>query len=967
MPITTTTQSAVLVIESGSYENIYSGYSAVLIGTCSSKNITATAGTVNWSGSGPYNFNWVLKADTTRQITLYCHTTAKTFIMKVIPAPPSLTIDNKVITLTGDRVTNTGTFSGSLAKPAVGSMSTSQAKFTWTASKTALTNDNFVNGLLLSTTSSDKSKTTRNIFFIEGGTSSPQRNKLTFRMSVPMPLSDNGAAAFAAAAGYTLGIDPSMVAVSFPIRRMLAASGSTEAIVTIDNLSKSLADQLSTEVNNAINSGAFIVNLAQTAYSAAGSVVSLLSQPVVVDSNGNVVSTSSTLLPLWLLILIIVGATLILGATLTFCCSRCCKTSKPRGTPQKDIIFPKSYNRNELYDDDIAPTEPTTEPLPVDIPRSAVLLKTIFLRIMPSGETLSIDIYQNDTVRDLKERLMQNYPQYTGYDISFLFGGKKLSEDLDLGSGDFVDGTVVYVICQVKKTLSGSNNSSNNSPPIGVGEILNALARRADKNLTVRLDARRVLSSIGDRDLVNETVKSLMEEETNIVPTKLPNDDHSWLPLDDSTPDTVVFDPKTARELQRTDDYTLIGKVMDESAPENQRGLVRPLNVHKDGIEGVNSIVWQAVVGSKSVVLKGLLPFSNMDGYEQQFTLQDPEYRIPMSIPRHPNVIPILHQFTGSSSLIIPWISADVLHLNEQIQKSTGKRFIRRLTTYVVMEHYPSTLRKYLKDRQAKNEVFTERELCFTALQLLKALVHLKAHKVCHRDIKDDNIFRTSDGLLVLADFGCALSCDGMVYQKVEDLTTRIGSVASTAPEVHMAIKTGPAMSTPQMLWDVMCQNDVYAVGALLYRMVGIEVPNVLAPYSVSAILPLPSGRFSAQCDRFLRSLVAYDPAKRLTAETAVERLQYMLWGPSDDISSDEASISSWLLERRLDLVFNCVDKSPKPVQVGSVIPRMSWPPKAGIERNACSQFLQQVTTTDIARARQAEMNVSSRRLTAAV
>ena len=51
------------------------------------------------------------------------------------------------------------------------------------------------------------------------------------------------------------------------------------------------------------------------------------------------------------------------------------------------------------------------------------------------------------------------------------------------------------------------------------------------------------------------------------------------------------------------------------------------------------------------------------------------------------------------------------------------------------------TLKKYFSQKRAKNEIISERELLFIALQLLSAVDHLKKYKVAHRDIKDDNIF----------------------------------------------------------------------------------------------------------------------------------------------------------------------------------------------------------------------------------
>jgi serine/threonine protein kinase len=269
----------------------------------------------------------------------------------------------------------------------------------------------------------------------------------------------------------------------------------------------------------------------------------------------------------------------------------------------------------------------------------------------------------------------------------------------------------------------------------------------------------------------------------------------------------------------------------------------------------------------------------------------------------------------------------------------------------VVMEYYPSTLRKFCHDLKASGETIKERQLCLIALQLLKAVQHLNNHKVVHRDIKDDNIFRTSEGILVVADFGCALECGSQVYQKIEDLTNQIGAPQSIAPEVHRAIKDGPARKNPSLLWDILRQNDVYAVGVMLYSILGIRVPNAAAPYESEEIPDLPS-TFSAPINKFLRGLVEYDPSVRTTAAAGVRKLSFLLWGPPSHVAASNASVAQWLLERRLDLVFNCVD--PEYNSVVGYLGESIWPPVTGIERSACSNYFQNVNIAELMRLQQA-------------
>ena len=283
-----------------------------------------------------------------------------------------------------------------------------------------------------------------------------------------------------------------------------------------------------------------------------------------------------------------------------------------------------------------------------------------------------------------------------------------------------------------------------------------------------------------------------------------------------------IFKVGAALKFQRTSFYNLIGQVAGINSLPIQKGLVMPLNLQKNTgmMEGVNAIVWEAVHNSKTVVIKGMLPLNSLEGYDHQFENQDSEYKVPLSFPPHENIIKILHSFVGSSALVYPWISEEIRALNIEIENKGGRRFIRKYTTYIVMEFFPATLRVYIESLSS----VSERQLCMIALQLLSGVAHMSEYRVCHRDIKDDNIFMSKEGKLVIGDFGCALNCGSLIYQSTADLTSRIGNSYSIAPEVHKAIKLGPVGGCE--VWEIMKKNDVFAVGALLYSILNISLPD---------------------------------------------------------------------------------------------------------------------------------------------
>ena len=158
----------------------------------------------------------------------------------------------------------------------------------------------------------------------------------------------------------------------------------------------------------------------------------------------------------------------------------------------------------------------------------------------------------------------------------------------------------------------------------------------------------------------------------------------TWIP---ENGDDSIFLPGFAKQYQRNSFFTLIGDVVSEDCEDEiRRGLVKPLNLlslSNDEMEGVNSIVFKASIEDKIAVIKSLLPLSDSVGYASHFALQSAEFSIPLSIPTHPHILTIMHQFTASSVLVYPWVSKDLRDLSQQVLAGGGKGIVKRQTTYV--------------------------------------------------------------------------------------------------------------------------------------------------------------------------------------------------------------------------------------------------------------------------------------------
>jgi hypothetical protein len=129
-----------------------------------------------------------------------------------------------------------------------------------------------------------------------------------------------------------------------------------------------------------------------------------------------------------------------------------------------------------------------------------------------------------------------------------------------------------------------------------------------------------------------------------------------------------------------------------------------------------------------------------------------------------------------------------------------------------------------------------------------------------HRDVKPANIFRTTEGRIVLLDFGLALDPE-MTRQTVDGAV--VGTVAYMSPEVLRLEEPGPPA-------------DWFAWGVSLYRLVEGE-----APYSLDELLAAAGGTSleapwlesrpgDAALHRVLAGTLAADPAERLGGAAAI-------------------------------------------------------------------------------------------------
>src|SRR3990167_3433640 len=142
----------------------------------------------------------------------------------------------------------------------------------------------------------------------------------------------------------------------------------------------------------------------------------------------------------------------------------------------------------------------------------------------------------------------------------------------------------------------------------------------------------------------------------------------------------------------------------------------------------------------------------------------------------HPNIIHILADFTDAPTLQM--INALHPSIHDLLFKKDEFGVEVPVTTqFFLIEYHPATLEQVLKERKLQAA-----EIYRFAGELLDCFVFLFENRVAHRDVKPDNIFVSSEGSLILGDFGEAAELDENHCCSVHNL--RAGNMRFAAPEV---------------------------------------------------------------------------------------------------------------------------------------------------------------------------------------
>ncbi|GKY93737.1 cyclin-dependent kinase 5 [Mayamaea pseudoterrestris] len=210
----------------------------------------------------------------------------------------------------------------------------------------------------------------------------------------------------------------------------------------------------------------------------------------------------------------------------------------------------------------------------------------------------------------------------------------------------------------------------------------------------------------------------------------------------------------------------------------------------------------------------------------------------------------------------------------------------RKLT--LVFEFLDQDLKKYLDICDAGLDMPILKSFLY---QLLTGVAYCHHHRVLHRDLKPPNLLINREGQLKLADFGLARAFGIPVRSYTHEVVT----LWYRAPDVLMGSRK---YSTPVDIWSVGCIYAEMANGRPLFagtsesdqldrifRLLGtptladypgiVDLPDYspdMPPY------PKPKGGFASLVPSLdesgidlLSRMLQYDPARRITAQQALE------------------------------------------------------------------------------------------------
>jgi len=182
---------------------------------------------------------------------------------------------------------------------------------------------------------------------------------------------------------------------------------------------------------------------------------------------------------------------------------------------------------------------------------------------------------------------------------------------------------------------------------------------------------------------------------------------------------------------------------------------------------------------------------------------------------------------------------------------------------FVLMEKMEGDILTDVLDQQGLDEVRARR----VVRQLLRALSHLHSRRICHGDVKPENILigHDADSDVKLADFGSAALLDEAANNDVPRPPSGTGSTGTALYSSPEVLKVGECISLASDMWSVGVATYVLLTGCFPFS----NTHDVLHRRPSFVGEPWRS-QLSSSARDFIEALLRHDAARRLTAEEAL-------------------------------------------------------------------------------------------------
>eukprot|EP00008_Paramoeba_atlantica_P008321 CAMPEP_0201481198 /NCGR_PEP_ID=MMETSP0151_2-20130828/5497_1 /ASSEMBLY_ACC=CAM_ASM_000257 /TAXON_ID=200890 /ORGANISM="Paramoeba atlantica, Strain 621/1 / CCAP 1560/9" /LENGTH=745 /DNA_ID=CAMNT_0047863283 /DNA_START=79 /DNA_END=2316 /DNA_ORIENTATION=- len=262
----------------------------------------------------------------------------------------------------------------------------------------------------------------------------------------------------------------------------------------------------------------------------------------------------------------------------------------------------------------------------------------------------------------------------------------------------------------------------------------------------------------------------------------------------------------------------------------------------------------------------------------------------------------------------------------------------QEITFYIVMEFIPTDMLSLVKHQASipRDQRIRLSQVKNVMSQLLAGLAHMHEQGLMHRDLKLANLLLTREGILKVADLGSVRD----IGRTALKLTTQIVTLWYRAPELLMG---GTDYSHSIDLWSVGCLfvemltlkpmfpgNSELETMQRIFRVLGTppaeqwkklfsflplapKLKDQLHRYPTKSTLKDTLSFLSPAGQHFLSSVLAFDPADRLTA---TEALNHPFWREkpyAQPINLEKIGMVTFFDERNLEVESELMDTDETP------------------------------------------------------